>query len=587
MKGFTKIRESFPSLKPLGLAVLSSLLLTLAFPDFELWFLAWFALIPIFAAIDLEKDSFLRSFILGWICGTLFFFLTCWRLTFAPITYAKVPAVVAYILLFCATAAAGLFTGLFGGLFAVVLRRFGLWGILAAPPVWVAAEFLRYWLTGNNWNTIGYSQAFNGFVNLASIGGVHFVGFFVAGGSAVCYWYLSYLRRDLSDQISGFHPDILSQKAVELIWKGAEPTVNQRRIFDFSFKLFPVLLVFGTIFSSILFFDSRAREPFSKKDAASYVIAVQPNVPMSGLTQAKWISLRTRQTKLAEAELRNPSFFESSRRQAELDALPGNIEKRTRFYEELARESFKDGKKIVILPESPMNFQYENDPGFREFIGAFARRNNVSVLFNSAEPDRRRKNGFFNSAVMINEKGDKIAQYDKIHLLPFGEFVPLPDPLEQLVPTMVGRFSPGEEYDLLPFGDAKGGIMICFESHFPSLSREFVRNGADILVEMTNDGYLGNTPVLRQHLASAVFRAVETNRPVLRATNVGITAYINERGAVLEEAGVYQEATRAWSVAKSDGGQTLYVRFGDWFAWFCLAISLALLFLCFWTERRN
>ena len=103
--------------------------------------------------------------------------------------------------------------------------------------------------------------------------------------------------------------------------------------------------------------------------------------------------------------------------------------------------------------------------------------------------------------------------------------------------------------------------MICFESHFPSLSREFVRNGADVLVEMTNDGYLGNTPVLRQHLASAVFRAVETNRPVLRVTNVGITTYINERGEVLDEAPVYSEATKTWSVSKSDGKQTIYVKY--------------------------
>ena len=108
--------------------------------------------------------------------------------------------------------------------------------------------------------------------------------------------------------------------------------------------------------------------------------------------------------------------------------------------------------------------------------------------------------------------------------------MPLPEPIAQIVPTMVGRFSPGEEYDLLPFGDAKAGVMICFESHFPSLAREFVREGADVLVEMTNDGYLGNTPVLRQHLASATFRAVETNRPVIRVTNVGVTAYIDQRG---------------------------------------------------------
>jgi len=118
------------------------------------------------------------------------------------------------------------------------------------------------------------------------------------------------------------------------------------------------------------------------------------------------------------------------------------------------------------------------------------------------------------------------------------------------------------------------------------LSREYVRNGADVLVEMTNDGYLGPTPVLRQHLANAVFRAVETNRPVLRVTNVGVTAYINERGQVLDEAPSYQEATRVWSVARSDGSQTFYVKYGDWFAWLSTIVTVILLGLCILRRRE-
>ncbi len=98
---------------------------------------------------------------------------------------------------------------------------------------------------------------------------------------------------------------------------------------------------------------------------------------------------------------------------------------------------------------------------------------------------------------------------------------------------------------------------------------------------MTNDGYLGPTPVLRQHLANAVFRAVETNRPVLRVTNVGITAYVNERGEVLDAAEPYTEATRVWAVTRSDGSQTIYVKYGDWFAWLCTLITLGLVALGF------
>ncbi len=220
---------------------------------------------------------------------------------------------------------------------------------------------------------------------------------------------------------------------------------------------------------------------------------------------------------------------------------------------------------------------------FKKFYANFTAKNNVQVLFNAAEPSEN--NGYYNSAVLVNEEGKKIAQYDKMNLVPFGEYVPLPEPLASLVPSMVGNFEIGKEYDIVPLGEAKAGIMICFESHFPTLSRQFALRGADVIVEMTNDGFLGNTPILRQHLANAVFRAVETNRPVLRVTNVGITAYINERGEVLEPSQPYTEETRVWAVSKSDGSRTIYVKYGDWFAWLCSLVSLALLLVGFWKKK--
>ena len=268
---------------------------------------------------------------------------------------------------------------------------------------------------------------------------------------------------------------------------------------------------------------------------------------MSGLSLEKWRELRRRHVQLAEAAI------------AKLDQTVASEQRLP---------------VTVIFPESPMNFQYEDDPETQEFINGFAAKHNVSVLFNSAEPNKA-DGKYFNSAVLVGPEGREIAQYDKIYLLPFGEAVPVP--LESIVPAFVGSFSYGQEYDLLPMGDAKAGVMICFESHFGQLSREYVRNGADVIIEMTNDGYLGPTPVLRQHLANAVFRAVETNRPVLRVTNVGITAYINERGEVLDAAESYVEDTRVWQVAGSDGSATFYVKYGDWFAWLCTLATVGLI----------
>ncbi len=504
------LTKGIPGWKNALLALLSAVLLILAFPDFDYWFLAWFALVPLMWAVEREKESTSRSFILGWIFGTAFFFGTCWWLTYAPITYAAFPPILAYFLLFCVCLVAGLFPAMFAAFLSVLLRRFGSLAFLAAPFVWVFTEFLRYWITGNNWNGIGYSQAFNDvLLPMARTGGVSLVGWACVAVAGTIMFAIGAPRRNNL------------------------------------FLSFIPLLSWLVLTTSVGFIDSASRV-LQKADLSGPIVAIQPNIPMSGLTYEKWQDLRERHIRLAESAL-----------------------------QKLTTDSLQP--TTVIFPESPMNFMYETDPETREFIDGFARKNNVSVLFNSAEPDRPMGPvpQYFNSAVMVGPQGGEVAQYDKIYLLPFGEAVPFP--LEGLLPGFVGNFSYGSEYDLLPLGDAKAGVMICFESHFGQLSREYVRNGADALIEMTNDGYLGPTPVLRQHLANAVFRAVETNRPVLRVTNVGITAYINERGEVLDPAEPYTEDTRVWSVAKSDGSQTFYVRYGDWFAWLCSLVTVCLL----------
>ena len=504
------LTKGLPSWKNAALSFLGAVLLILAFPDFDYWFLAWFALVPVMWAVEREKESTSRSALIGWIFGTAFFFGTCWWLTYAPITYAGFPPIVAYLLFFCVAAIAGLFPAMFAGVLSVLLRRFGALAFLAAPFVWVATEFLRYWITGNNWNGLGYSQAFEpGMVKAAANGGVLLVSFLVAIGSSILVYGL-------------------------MIRKGTRQA-----------KIYATVVTTLALISLVSFIWKATSEVQPHREVLTNVIAIQPNVPMAGLTYEKWHELRQRHVRLAESAI-------------------------TKLNDQ--RTTNNDRPVTVIFPESPMNFMYETDAETREFIDGFARRNKVSVIFNSAEPDGEK---FFNSAVMVGPKGGEIGQYDKIYLLPFGESVPAP--LRAIVPAFVGSFSYGSEYDLLPLGEAKAGVMICFESHFGEPSREYVRNGADVLIEMTNDGYLGPTPVLRQHLANAVFRAVETNRPVLRVTNVGITAYIDERGRVIDPAQPYTEDTRVWSVAKSDASQTFYVRYGDWFAWMCSLVTIGLL----------
>jgi apolipoprotein N-acyltransferase len=584
---FSSAKAKLPSPANAFLAALSAIILILAFPDFDFWFLAWFALVPLFFAVEREKQSVVKSFVLGWIFGTLFFFGSCWWLTFAPITYGRVPTIIAYLLFSGVALVAGLFPAIFGGLFSLFLKRFGSYAILSAPFLWTATEFLRFWITGNNWNAIGYSQAFSAnALKYASIGGVYLLGFLVVFCNSLIIWLYRYLKKEFGEGIFvSYVRYTLSPSAILYMAQNHDemqkPVTEKQQLILISLVFILFLVMVVTIFIGGNYSPSK---PFERLSESAFIIAIQPNVPMSGLKYGEREKLLEHHIQLAQNAIANSNFSSYAEEQANIYSNPQNFEERKRFYSDFAAENFQKAKKIIIFPESPMNFEYESDREFQSFLKDFAARNNASVLFNSAQPNTHGTN-FYNSAVMINAQGGKIAQYDKIHLVPFGETVPLPDALAQVVPTLVGNFETGANYNLFPLGEAKGGVMICFESHFASLAREFVRGGADVLIEMTNDGYLGDTPILRQHLANAVFRAVETNRPVLRVTNVGITAYINERGEVLDAAKPYTEDTRVWTVLKSDGAQTFYVRYGDWFAWLCSLVSLALLFWSF--RKRN
>lgn len=477
-----------------------------AFPDHSIWWMAWVGVAPLLIAVKFEMKSLPICFLLGWITGVVMFFGSCWWLAYAPIHYAGFPSVLAYLLVLLATMIVAVFIGIFAAGLAQLYRTFGNEALFAAPFLWLAVEYLRFALTGNAWNAIGYSQAFiTEIVQPAKYGSFYLVGFMVLIFNAAL----------------------------------AYAVLDRRRT-----SLYFFLTALG--FANILIYISRPENIKQKGDIKieGVVVAVQPNVPMSGLDLDKWKELRQMHVDMSERALqRNPA---------------GKV------------------PKLVVFPESPMNFMYERDSEFREFAHGFTARNRALLLVNSAEPVKDAE-GLHNSAVMINDWGLKADQYDKVHLLPFGEYIPLPGFIADLVPPVVGNFTPGFDYTPMQFGKTKFGLMICFESHFPGLARRFVREGADYTIELTNDGYLGPTPVLKQHLANAIFRAVETGRPVYRVTNVGITAKITPSGQVVDATDPYVKDTRLWTVVKHEGGETLYVSFGDWFAVLCCLLSLALM----------
>jgi apolipoprotein N-acyltransferase len=243
--------------------------------------------------------------------------------------------------------------------------------------------------------------------------------------------------------------------------------------------------------------------------------------------------------------------------------------------------------RFVIWPESPMNFTYASDITFQQQLSNFTRQNHASLLFNSLEPTLA--NGFYNSALLINDQGRMIAQYDKIRLMPFGEYVPLPQwlPGASLITGLVGDFTPGEKYTLMPVGEHRAGTFICIESAYPYIARRLTNEGADVLINISNDGYLGPTAVMRQHLANVVFRAVENGRPLLRVTNTGLTAKIDQRGRIEDVTSAFQAQVRVWEVAPMPMGTTFYTRYGDVFVYVCVAITVLVFFVVLVKSRRS
>ncbi|MGD0497495.1 MAG: apolipoprotein N-acyltransferase [Bryobacteraceae bacterium] len=234
---------------------------------------------------------------------------------------------------------------------------------------------------------------------------------------------------------------------------------------------------------------------------------------------------------------------------------------------------------IVAWPEVPQPLYYDEDPAFRSAVDDMARTLRAYVLLGVVA--HTPSGAPLNSAALVSPQGGLVSRYDKVHLVPFGEFVPWPLGFANKISTEVGDFAAGDRVVVSPVaGGHKIGTFICYESVFPGFVRQFAAGGAEALFNISNDGWFGASAARRQHLAIVRMRAAENRRWILRATNDGITATIDSAGRV-------RGALPLWAQATSDTGfdyiseKTFYTRHGDWFGWLCAAAAL----LCLAAER--
>jgi apolipoprotein N-acyltransferase len=247
----------------------------------------------------------------------------------------------------------------------------------------------------------------------------------------------------------------------------------------------------------------------------------------------------------------------------------------TRVERDLTILSHSPGVPLIIWPEVPAPF-YPSDPAFRVFVESIARSEHAYFLFGGVAYNAQRAP--LNSGFLFDPDGRLLDRYDKIHLVPFGEFVPDIFGWVNRITKEAGDFAPGERVVEFPIGSHKLAAFICYESAFPDLVREFAHGGAEVLVNLSNDGYFGHTSAREQHLSLVRMRAAENRRWILRATNDGITVTVDPAGRIVYRAAPYQLLAGEVTY-RNLSNLTPYTKHGDWFAGICLLHGLVIAFL--------
>lgn len=262
---------------------------------------------------------------------------------------------------------------------------------------------------------------------------------------------------------------------------------------------------------------------------------------------------------------------------------PAYQEETVAIYERLSRMTKQAPVDLIVWPESSLPFFFQFEKKYADRISALALELATPLIVSS--PAVEKKDGrerLLNSAFLIDSSGAAVGRWDKNHLVPFGEYVPMAKmlPFVNKMVQGIGDFAAGESLKAIDSTAGRLGVLVCFEGILPEISRGFVRDGARMLVNITNDAWFGDSSAPYQHLSMTVFRAVENRVPLVRSANTGITAFIDSRGHILGMTRLFREDLLSGHVRLGDR-VAFYTRFGDLFAWSCSLLSLALLLYLF------
>lgn len=568
------------------LSLLAALLQVLAFPSPNFYALSWVCVAPLLVALFTaqgEGDGGIRSaasrffmgagveggaatpwqgFLLGYGCGFFWYLGSCYWIYIVMHEHGglSVGTSLGILLLFCLYL--GIHHAIFGGVMAWLAQpgRMGVRALAVAPLLWVALELLRCRFIGFPWDLLGTTQVENApLAHLSTITGVYGLSFAVMVINA------------------GFAAALLAPKprrGVMLLAAGAGALVLQVGVF--------------------------LKPPAHTADR--YAVLVQGNIPV--LDGAEWTTAYYQKTVSELVGLSKSLAVPDAKAAAE-----GKPFQRP---------------ELIVWPENPAPF-WEHDPNLQVPLSELARSTGANLIVGASGLDQGKAGQepvIHNSALLFGADGQAQGRYDKIHLVPFGEYVPFEKLFffAQKLTREVGTFAPGtsrmpffllkssgppaayapsaEAHEMAGMGEMPGmqhgaappveagdviihsstraGVFICYESVFPDEVRQFAANGADYFVNLSNDGWYGDSAAWQQHLNMARMRAIENQRWLLFATNTGQTASVDPDGRIIASA-PRQQRTALLAPFAVTGNRTFYTLRGDVFAFACAIISVVAL----------
>lgn len=450
----------------------------------------------------------------GFTFGMVYFFGTLYWIYHSMTYYGGVSFAASICLVLVLCAYLALFPAFFALLFARIYRGTKLPALFIAPVLWVTLEFSRsYVLTGFPWSSIGYSQY--RLLPLIQIADI-------SGIYGVSFLVLA---------VNGALTDLL---------------LIRRRLN--TMPLFPLSFTFTGIASLLLLLAATLgygmfRLSEQRPGAQVAVGVIQGNIEQD----RKW----------------EPAFQNEV-----MDT-----------YEKLSQDALSAHPVLLVWPETAVPFYFGYDSLNSDRLVQFQKTTGAYLLFGSVmvRSRTRDRTELTNSVILLDREGKKTFSYDKIHLVPFGEYVPLRSVLffiDKLVEG-IGDYVPGRQYVRAETEFGSFGTVVCYEVIFPGLVRKFFINGGDIIITITNDAWFGRTAGPYQHFSMAVFRAIENRKPLIRAANTGISGFIDSNGRIQAATGLFTRQALTENVT-TDSTRTFYTRYGDLFSYLCIIISIVL-----------